>query len=298
MELFISDNVSLGSISSALPTPDDSIKDVHLDLREAANFEQTVLVSLVRNGAGTAGPSNGEAYLDELNKLNMTELSKTTPPAAFEEFRKGVDIAKLGPKRNDILVPANGGSPDDTAEMHFKKTVSLAPDFYEGYFQLGLEELRQSHMNDAVGTLEHAVSMNATDPRPLRVLGELYLQQKQFQKTVDALVKVGTLGALNSDDRYHLGVAFEGLDNAAAAQQQFSTAISLAPGKNPQAYLKLHNADIKLNNFRRESPLRTLYVFSQTIRITRWLKIASRNCATYSRNSRNAFGALYGLGVF
>jgi tetratricopeptide (TPR) repeat protein len=240
------DNISLGFYLVSVADSRYLIKDVHLDLRQPEDTGRSILISLVRNGGTAAAPTNGEAYLDELNKLNMTELAAGTDPAAFEEFRKGVDLAKLGPKRNDILVPANG-SPADTAEGYFKKTVSMAPDFYEGYFQLGLEQLRQSHMQDAAGTLEHAVTMNAADTRPLRVLGELYLQQKQFQKAVDSLVKVGTLGSLNSDDRYHLGVAFVGLDNAAAAQQQFSTAISLAPGKNPQAYLQLHNVDLKLN---------------------------------------------------
>jgi len=125
--------------------------------------------------------------------------------------------------------------------------VSIAPDFYEGNFQLGLEQIRSSHMADAAVTLEHAAAMNSADARPWRVLGEIYLQQKQFQKTVDSLVKVGTMGSLNADDRFHLGVAFDGLDNPSAAQQQFSTSISLAPGKNPQAYLLLHNEDAKLN---------------------------------------------------
>jgi Flp pilus assembly protein TadD len=96
--------------------------------------------------------------------------------------------------------------------------------------QLGQEQRRQNHTADAIHTLERAVRINGTDDRPLHPLGGLYVDQKQFQKTVDVLVKAGALGTLDGNDRYHLGIAFENLDNPAAAQQQFSTAISLMPG--------------------------------------------------------------------
>lgn len=244
---FYFDNITFGLYVISVSDPRYLLKDTHLDLREASAASTDIIIQLVRNGGAPAAQSNRTAYLDELDKLNMAELAKSTPPAAFAEFQKGVDLAKLGSRRDDIVVPASGNPADDTAEMHFKKAVSIAPDFYEGYFQLGVEQLRSSHTADSVTTLEHASAMNPADARPLRVLGELYFQQKQYQKTVDSLVKVGTLGTLNADDRVHLGMAFESLDNPAAAQQQFATAISLAPGKNPQVYLHLHNMYVKLN---------------------------------------------------
>ena len=223
------------------------LRDMHLSLHDMTTASQELTIPLVRNNAPPTAPSARDAYLDELRRLNLADVAGITTAAAFEEFKRGVDIAMLGSRRDQILVPASGKPEDDTAEMHFKKAVSLAPDFYEGYFELGLEQLRQSETANSVSTLEHAVTMNTTDPRPLRVLAELYIQQKQYQKTVDVLAKVGNLSSLNADDRYHLGVAFEGLGNAAAAQQQLQLAISLAPDRIPPAYLHLHNVDIQLN---------------------------------------------------
>jgi len=206
-----------------------------------------ITIDLVRSGGAPAVPSNRTAYLDDLDRLNMDEIAKSTTPAAFAEFQIGVDLARLGAHREDLLVSASGNPADVTPEMHFKKAISIAPDFYEGTFQLGVEQLRTSHTSDALGTLEHAAAMNPSDARPLRVLSDLYLQQKEYQKTVDSLLKVSTLGSLNAADRTHLGMAFENLSNPAAAQQQFATAISQAPGTNPQAYLHLHNMYIKMN---------------------------------------------------
>jgi tetratricopeptide (TPR) repeat protein len=244
---FYLENITFGLYVLSVSDPRYLLKDTHLDLRDASAASSDIIVQLVRNGGAPAPQNNRTVYLDELDKLNMAAIAASTTPAAFAEFQKGVDLARLGTKRNDIVVPASGNPEDDTAEMHFKKAVSIAPDFYEGQFQLGLEQIRSSHIQDAAGTLDHAVTMNPGDARPLRVLSEIYLQQKQFQKTVDSLVKVGTMGSLNADDRFHLGVAFDGLNNPSAAQQQFSVSISLAPGKNPQAYLLLHNEDAKMN---------------------------------------------------
>ncbi len=64
---------------------------------------------------------------------------------------------------------------------------------------------------------------------------------------------------LGADDRYYLGIAFENLGNAGAAQQQFATSASLLPGRNPQVYLHLYNMYLKMN--RPDDALATLEDF-------------------------------------
>src|SRR5262249_11782574 len=153
----------------------------HLDLREPQNFGRSVVIILERNDGTVHGLPPQPADLADLDKLDMTRLAASTTPEALDEFSKGVQAVRLAGKQTAMVVAANGKN-DDTPEGHFKKAVALDPSFYEATLQLGQEQRRQKHTADAIQTLEHAATMNATDDRPLRALGGLYVDQKQFQK--------------------------------------------------------------------------------------------------------------------
>jgi len=255
---FFFDNVAPGMYVVSVADARYLLKDIHIDLREPENFARDIAIVLERNDGTVHGPAPLPADLANLDKLDMTKLAAGTTAAAFDEFAKGIQDVRLGGKQTAAVVTANGTN-DDTAEAHFKKAVSLDPNFYEALLQLGQEQRRQHHTADAIQTLEQAVAKNPTDDRPLRALGGLYIEQKQFQKASNVLIKAGPLTTLDATDRFNLGIAFENLNDPGAAQQQLQMAITLMPGRNPQAYLHLHNAYVQLN--RLEDAAKTLEDF-------------------------------------
>jgi tetratricopeptide (TPR) repeat protein len=88
--------------------------------------------------------------------------------------------------------------------------------------------------------------LKASDPRAFRALGRLYVGEKQFQKGADALTRLQSLSQLTAADHFFFGAALLELDNAAAAKEQLTQAIALAP-ENPLPYLSMYSADMKLS---------------------------------------------------
>src|SRR5262249_51465476 len=151
----------------------------------------------------------------ELDKINFSELELDgrIPAGALDEFKKGVAAIRERSK-------------DNPPEAHFNKAVSLAPDFYEAWYQLGLEHSRQRRTADAIQAFERAVAVHPSAVAPLRLLARAYVDNGQHQKAVDILLKMSAAGPLAAEDRYTLGLAFYKLDRTVAAQQQFEIAIS------------------------------------------------------------------------
>jgi Flp pilus assembly protein TadD len=255
---FFFDNVKQGLYVVHVADARYLMKDIHIDLREPEDFGREITIVLDRNDGTAHGPGPLPADLSDLDKLDLPKLQSGTSPAAFDEFAKGIQDVRLGGKQTVDVVAANGTN-GDTAEAHFKKALALDGNFYEALVQLGQEQRRQHHDADAIQTLEQATAKNPTDSRPLRALGALYVDQKQFQKASEVLIKAGPLTTLDATDRFNLGIAFENLNNPGAAQQQLQMAITLMPGRNPQAYLHLHNAYVQLN--RLEDAAKTLEDF-------------------------------------
>jgi len=222
--------VGMGRFSLEVADARYLMSTVPLWIREPEDLAGIFTMRLVRNDS--AKDAANESEVDRID-LNALELDARIPSAALAEFRKGID--GLREKSKD-------------SETYFKKSVELAPDFYEGHVQLGLEQARLKKLNDAIRSFERAVALKPTMKASLSMLGRLYVEGGQFQKGIDTMVKIGPLGPLSADDRYNLGVAFYRLDNVVAAQQQLELAVSLAPNKNPAAYVQLHNAYVRNGN--------------------------------------------------
>jgi hypothetical protein len=220
------DGVTLGRYSVEVADSRYKLATVQLWLREAEDTSGVIVIRLARNDSGKA--SSGTPDADGIDMAAL-ELDASLPAAALDEFKRGVDALR-------------NRSKDNPPDAHFRKAVELAPDFYEGNFQLGLELARQRKGPAAIQAMERAALLKPTSAAPLSVLGRLYVEAGQFQNGVNTLLKIGPLGSLSADDRYYLGLAFYRLDNTAAAQQQLELAISLAPNKNPAAYVQLSNA--------------------------------------------------------
>jgi len=222
----------LGQYWLSITDPRFSFLEIPLLLREPKDTSRPILINLQPNRR------TSEAFT-----VDLSRLSGTVPANALNEFRKGREATK-------------------NAESHFKKAIELAPTFYEAHVELALAEERRKRPQEAIRAITRAAELRPSDPMPLRVLGRLYIESSQFQKGVDTLFRIGPIGQLDAEDRFFLGIALYKLDKPAAAQQQYETSISLAPGKNPDAYLQLHNAFMK-----QDEPVKALTVLEQYIQL-------------------------------
>lgn len=233
-------DVALGRYTIEIIDARYQIMTLPLWLREPEDTDKEFVLRLVLNTAARAAPESAE--LDRID-LRALEMDPRIPAAAFAEFKKGTEAMR----------ERSSGNP---AEAHFKQVTELAPDFYEGWYQFGLEKARQHQGPEAIRAMERALGLRPTARTPLSTLGRLYVEAGDFQKGVDTLVKIGSLGELTADDRYFLGLGFYNLKKPAAAQQQFEMAAALAPSKNPAVYIQLHNT--YLQNGNPESALKAL----------------------------------------
>jgi hypothetical protein len=223
---FFFDSVGLGRYSVEVADARFEMVTVPLWLRDPEDSSGLIIIRLKPN-TGTKPPGPGSTDLDKI--IRDLKLDAKVPAAALDEFAKGAEAISRRSK-------------NDSPENHFKEAIAIYPDFYEAYYQLGLEQWRQRQTTDAVQSMSHAVVLRPTLAAPLSALGHFYVDGGEFQKAVDTLLKIGAVGSFTASDRYDLGVAFLKLDNAEAAQQNLELAISLAPGQNPATYVQLANA--------------------------------------------------------
>jgi tetratricopeptide (TPR) repeat protein len=202
-----------------------NIATLFLWLREPEDASKEIVVHLVRNESGKAAET---AELD----FHALELDATIPAGALAEFKQAMEAIR-------------NKSKSEVAEAHFKKAIQIYPDFYDAYFQMGLEYARQHKGAQALPAVERAVFLKPNAIASLSALGRLYVEGGQFEKGIATFLRAGSLGTLNADDRYYLGLGFYRVDNTVAAQQQFEQAIALAPNKSPAVYVQLHNAYMK-----------------------------------------------------
>ncbi|MBI4473817.1 MAG: tetratricopeptide repeat protein [Acidobacteria bacterium] len=239
------DNLTFGTYSVAVHHPKYKLVEFPVLMREPRDTARTVVINLEPLGGGPAAtapaaapavpiPVGPDPDIESLSAIDYDDLIEVNPPDAVEEFRLGVEAIQKKTK-------------DDSAEEHFKKAIAIAPEFYEAYLQLGLEQRRRGKTADSIATLEKARMVNESGARALSVLGRLYMDKEQFEKAADTLLKLGPLGPMTVEDRFNLGNAFYRVDKLAGAEAQLRQVIELDP-KMPQAYLLLHNVLMKARN--------------------------------------------------
>jgi tetratricopeptide (TPR) repeat protein len=233
------DDVSLARYTIEITDARFNIVTYPVWLREPEQTENVIAITLTP----TSNPATGPAFTGVVTRL---EYDGNVPAAALEAFKKGTDALSQPNKENP-------------AEPHFKKAIELYPDFYEAHYQLGLEQARLRRPADALPNLEKAVALKPNARPALSLLGRLYVENKQFPKAIQTLLRIEKVGTMNADDFFYLGVAALQIDNVVAAQGSLEQSIKLNPGKNPAAYVQLANAYSRSNN--PEKALQTLESF-------------------------------------
>ncbi len=238
------DNVPLGVYWIGVVDPRFNIFEEQLLLREPKDTGNSLTIRLTRHGESPAPPD-----LDVALYAIGVESMKSTPPKAMEDFNKGISA---------IRNPAKNNPPD----AHFKRAIAAAPEFYEAYLILGIEQRRLKKSNDAMATLERASALRPEEPRPLSELGELYVVAEKFDKAAVSLLKLVELGKPNVLDRYHLGSAMYRLNRLNEAEEHLLIAINEGNDTDPSPFLQLHNVFMKKNE-----PLRGLAVLEDYLKL-------------------------------
>jgi len=82
----------------------------------------------------------------------------------------------------------------------------IAPDLPEGYLDLGLAQLRQGKLPDAVASLQKALVLNQRIPAGHMFLGITYYQMGRFDDARTALQQEIELNAGNAEALLWLGI--------------------------------------------------------------------------------------------
>jgi len=220
-------NVLLGTYRVKVLDPKFNMYDHQLLLREPPDTANEVTVRLSRIGESGEPPA-----LDESMYVVDAETMKSVPPKALAEYNNGVSALRNPAKSNP-------------ADVHFRKAIEAAPNFYEAHLQLGLELYRQKKDADAISAWERAAAIKPSEPRTWSLLGELYWKTENFKKVVESLSKLAALSKMRSRDHYYLGSAYYRLNDLDPAEEQLLLAINNGNDTDPDPFLQLHNVFMK-----------------------------------------------------
>ena len=243
--IFRFNDVPLGTYWISVEDPRFNLYENQLLLREPRDTGKELTVRLVRLGEGGNPPPDLDVELYSID----AETMKTTPAQAMEHFNKGVSAL-----RN----PARNNPPD----VHFKRAIAAAPQFYEAHLHLGLQQLKQNKTADAIQTFERATQLKPAAARPLTELGELYSQGKQFEKVVESLTKLDELEKMSARDHFNLGSALYQLGEFDEAEEHLLSAIEKSNKSVAAYFLQLHNVYIKM-----PEPLDALKILEEYLKL-------------------------------
>lgn len=130
----------------------------------------------------------------DLQKAGLQALDHQDYAQAQQVFSK---LAAADPKDYaalfNLALAETGLKRDADAIAHYQQVLALKPGLFEAELNLGILELRSHRDDDAIKYLQDASTQKLTAPRPLRYLGEAYLDRADFaaaQAAFEAALKL------------------------------------------------------------------------------------------------------------
>jgi tetratricopeptide (TPR) repeat protein len=167
------------------------------------------------------------------NSVSALELS--LPSKTRSAFRKGMDILYT--------------KDDPAASLPvLQKVITAAPDFYEGYFHLGIAYDQLHKPEEAEAAFHKAISLSGEKyPQAFIALGSL-LNSLQRAAEAEAMVRRGLeLNGSLWQGHYEMGRALAALNRLDAAEKSLGEVLKLRNDYAP-TYLLLANVHIKMKN--------------------------------------------------
>jgi membrane associated rhomboid family serine protease/Flp pilus assembly protein TadD len=100
------------------------------------------------------------------------------------------------------------------------------------------QAIHQGHLDQAISTLEGAVSRNPKNKAALSFLGNAYLQKKDYSKAEATLKRALQLDPNDASAKYNLGLTYAGMERYEEARQIFQELVTLDP-KDDDAWMLL-----------------------------------------------------------
>jgi tetratricopeptide (TPR) repeat protein len=164
------------------------------------------------------------------NLANSSEYTNQIPKPALKEFQKGAKSDK-------------DGNTDD-AIKHYRKAVSLAPEFYAARNNLGSAYLGKSQFSAAQEQFESVIKINPSDAAAYFNLGNLYFLTQKYRDAARWLDEGLAKEPNNPLGHFLLGSVCSRTGKPEQAEKELRNALQLNP-KMTKAHLALVNLYLK-----------------------------------------------------
>lgn len=117
----------------------------------------------------------------------------------------------------------------DDAEIEFKRALSLNKLYLIAQFNLAMVYKAKGETDLAVKELNALLKKYPGDDTALYRLGEIYLEQKQYNKAIGAFRRSVEFNPIVADTHYKLGLAYEKTGKKALAVKQYRQVLRYIP---------------------------------------------------------------------
>ena len=196
-------------------------------LEETAQVDATFTPLLLRLHKRTAPPPGASGFTVSVQELRI-------PAKALKAFDKGAHQLDTGDSTGSLV--------------HFQRAIAEFPAYYQAYYNLGVAQLRLSHMADAQQAFQKSIDLSGGGyALPHFALGLVLCGQQEFP-TAEIVIQRG----LDRDPgsavgKYFLALAQFGLNHLAEAEKSVRQALLRKSGL-AQAYLLLAKIHMRQNN--------------------------------------------------
>jgi tetratricopeptide (TPR) repeat protein len=135
------------------------------------------------------------------------------------------------------------------ARKHFERVLVLAPSNPDIHFLMGALEAQEKNTAAAEGQLEKAIQLYPDHAPSLELLGSMYCQQGDLQKGVPLLEKAASIEDGSWKVHWKLGSAYLRMNEPEKARRQADRAIDLGKGAAGQAQILYARVLVHLNQW-------------------------------------------------
>ena len=203
-----------------------------VEIRELSGTSAYIQVILVPKDSAKQRPVKDDTNGGGPFLVDKSEYEKHYPRDAVREFDKANKAARKSSTLEAIL--------------HFKKAVSLAPDFYAARNNLGLMQLAAQNFPDAQQQFQEVVRLNPSDSQAYFNLGNTYLLRQRFPEAQETIEEGLQRQPDSAFGQFLLATAYSRTGSRAKAEQLFQHVLTINPGMS-KAHLELVNLYLQEN---------------------------------------------------
>jgi tetratricopeptide (TPR) repeat protein len=162
----------------------------------------------------------GEGNPPKPGVVSVTELERAIPPAAQQEYERGMNEASQGRY--------------EQAVVHFQRAIDKHRRYFQAHYEMGLAYVQLSRLREAQTAFTEAIAIEPRAPQPLVNLGMIQLQQQAYEPAVETFSRAVALDGSDWRAALGLGIALlKAKKDEAWAEAELKKALAL--GQGPEA---------------------------------------------------------------